>query len=272
MLEAYLVVILAMLAVPLLLLPVERLAPVERRQPANRLLFNLLYGPCIYAFALFMVTLTAPVFWAVAARAGGGLLPFGGATAPVALQLLFALAFAFVWDFCQYWLHRLQHAVPALWETHVFHHQETALNVTAYPRGHPLGVVAVIVFNLPLAVLFGNQAPHAAAALVLFPFWGFVTHANLRLGFGPLTPLLPSPQWHRIHHSALPEHRDRNFANLFPIIDIAFGTYYRPGRDEYPPTGAEGERVPDLRGATIQPFLAWWRMATGRGAAPIPRR
>ncbi|HEX8572494.1 MAG TPA: sterol desaturase family protein [Allosphingosinicella sp.] len=273
MLEAYLFVIVSMLAVPLLLLPVERLAPVERRQPARRLLFNLAYGPCIYAFALLVLVVSAPISLFVAGQSGGGLLPrFGGPAAPVAAQLLFALAFAFAWDFCQYWLHRLEHRRPLLWEIHLFHHQETALNVAAYARGHPLGVVAVVLFNLPLALLFGSQAPHAAAAFVLFPLWGFVTHANLRLGFGPVTPLIASPQWHRIHHSSLPEHRDRNFANLFPIIDIAFGTYHRPGRDEYPPTGAGGEPVGDLRSATVQPFIAWWRMARERPAGPIPPR
>jgi sterol desaturase/sphingolipid hydroxylase (fatty acid hydroxylase superfamily) len=277
MLEAYLVVMAAMLAVPLVLMPVERLAPVERRQPARRIAFNLLYGPFIYAFALFVLIASAPLFGFVAGRAGGGLVPaFGGSAAGVAAQLLFATAYAFVWDFCQYWLHRLQHRVPFLWETHLFHHQETALNVAAYSRGHMLAVIQVVAFNLPLALLFGSRAPNAAAAFLLFPLWGFVTHANFRLGFGPMTPLVASPQWHRIHHSALPGHRDRNFAALFPIIDIAFGTYYRPARDEYPPTGLSGEPVRDLRSATVQPFIAWWRMAGGlippRSPRAVPAR
>jgi len=178
--------------------------------------------------------------------------------------VLLALAFGFVWDLCQYGLHRLQHAIPFLWETHRFHHEETALNVAAYPRSHFLAVLAVVLFNLPLVALFGAQAPHAVAAFLMFPLWGFLSHANLRLGFGPLTPLVVGPQLHRIHHSALPEHRDRNFANLFPVIDIVFGTYYRPAPDEYPPTGTAGERVGNLRGATVQPFIAWRAMLAAR--------
>ena len=109
----------------------------------------------------------------------------------------------------------------------------------------------------------------------MFTLWGFVTHANLRLGFGPLTPLIAGPQLHRIHHSALPEHRDRNFSMLFPIIDIVFGTYYRPRPDEYPPTGTAGDKVNDLRGATVQPFVAWWHMMkawlSSRRSAPLIR-
>jgi sterol desaturase/sphingolipid hydroxylase (fatty acid hydroxylase superfamily) len=273
MLEAYLRLMVPALGLSLLLLALERLAPVEKRQPARRLLFNLLYGPCIYAFALFVVIASGPAFLFAIRQSGGGLLPvFGGAGSHVVAQILFALAFGFVWDLCQYGLHRLQHAIPFLWETHRFHHEETALNVAAYPRSHPLGLLGVIFFNLPLVVLFGPQAPHAVATFLMFQLWGYLTHANLRLGFGPLTPLVAGPQWHRIHHSALPEHRDRNFSILFPIIDIAFGTYYRPGPNEYPPTGTAGERVSNLRGATVQPFIAWWLMLRAWRGRPGARR
>lgn len=261
MLEVYLPTMTLVLGLSLLILPVERLAPAEKGQPGRRLLFNLLYGPCIYAFALFATLASAPAFLFVAGGTGGGLLPaFGGAGSPVPAQILFALAFAFVWDFSQYWLHRLQHKIPFLWETHRFHHEESAVNVACYARSHFLAVLIFILFNLPLPLLFGTRTPHAIAIFLLFVLWGFVTHANLRFGFGPLTPLIVGPQLHRIHHSVLPEHRDRNFTMLFPIIDIAFGTYYRPGPNEYPPSGIAGDRVPNLRGATVQPFIAWWRM------------
>jgi sterol desaturase/sphingolipid hydroxylase (fatty acid hydroxylase superfamily) len=259
MLETYLWTVGPVAAVSLLLLPLERLAPVEARQPAGRLLFNLLYGPVIFAFALATLIAAAPAYLFVSGLAGGGLVP-ALARQAVWAQILFALAYGFAWDLAQYWLHRLQHALPFLWETHRFHHEETALNVAAYSRGHFLGITAVVLFNLPLAVLFGSQAPNAVAAFLMFPLWGYFTHANLKLGFGPLSPFLVGPQWHRIHHSALPEHRDRNFATLFPVIDLAFGTYYRPRPDEYPPTGTDGEPVSSLRGATVQPFIAWWRM------------
>jgi sterol desaturase/sphingolipid hydroxylase (fatty acid hydroxylase superfamily) len=271
MIEACLVMMAIMLGLSLLLLLVERVAPVERGQPMHRLLFNLLYGPGIYAFAFVMAVALSPASLFLARQAGGGLLPvFGGAGSAVAAQILFALAFGFVWDFIQYWLHRLEHGIPFLWETHRFHHEEKAVNVACYARSHVLSVLTFAVFNLPLALLFGARMPHAIAIWLMFVLWGLVTHANLRFGFGPLTPLVVGPQLHRIHHSILPEHRDRNFAMLFPIIDIAFGTYYRPRPDEYPPTGVDGECVSNLRGATVQPFIAWWRMFGARRGARRP--
>jgi sterol desaturase/sphingolipid hydroxylase (fatty acid hydroxylase superfamily) len=62
-------------------------------------------------------------------------------------------------------------------------------------------------------------------------------HLNLRLGFGYLTLWIMGPQYHLIHHSMNPEHRDKNFANMFPIWDWLFGTAYVPASDEFPRTG-----------------------------------
>jgi sterol desaturase/sphingolipid hydroxylase (fatty acid hydroxylase superfamily) len=52
-------------------------------------------------------------------------------------------------------------------------------------------------------------------------------HANVRWDFGRLWWLIASPAFHRLHHSRLLEHRDRNFA-VFPIWDLLFGTALRP--------------------------------------------
>jgi sterol desaturase/sphingolipid hydroxylase (fatty acid hydroxylase superfamily) len=174
--------------------------------------------------------------------------------------------YAFVWDLTQYAFHRLQHATPALWATHRFHHDETALSAVAQARHHPTSTVLAALFHLPVLILLGAQVPHLVAAFLMFTLWGFVNHANLRIGFGPMTPVIAGPQWHRIHHSIRDEHRDRNFAALFPVIDVMFGTYWHPRHGEYPPTGVREPHVPSLRAATVDPFVAWYRMVYRRPA------
>jgi len=42
---------------------------------------------------------------------------------------------------------------------------------------------------------------------------------------------------HRIHHSVDAKHYNWNFADALQIFDIVFGTYHRPGREEFPATG-----------------------------------
>ena len=265
MLATYLSVLGSVLLLALLFLALERIAPAERGQGARGWLFNLAYTPFILAFAIALGIVAAPLFETVIALTGGGLLPvFVGADSGLAAHALFALAYAFAWDLSQYALHRLQHAVPLLWQTHKFHHDETEVNAVTQARVHPTSYVLAVLFHLPVLVLFGPQAPHFVAAFLMFRLWGFVNHANVRVGLGPLTPLVAGPQWHRIHHSIRDEHRDRNFAVLFPVIDLMFGTYCRPRPGEYPPTGLAGERVPSLQAATVEPFVGWHAMLRRR--------
>jgi sterol desaturase/sphingolipid hydroxylase (fatty acid hydroxylase superfamily) len=58
-----------------------------------------------------------------------------------------------------------------------------------------------------------------------------------------------SPQFHRIHHSIEPEHRDRNFGVIFSFWDRLFGTLYR-GDGGYPATGIADPDFPLERRAT----------------------
>ena len=62
-------------------------------------------------------------------------------------------------------------------------------------------------------------------------------HLNVRLSFGRFRTILTSPQYHRIHHAADASLANRNFAAIFPMFDVIFGTYPRPGENEYPASG-----------------------------------
>lgn len=265
MIANYLTILTTVIGIAILFAGLERLFPAERGQPARRWLFNFAYAPFALAFALALGVAVEPLFARAIGLAGGGLLPdLGVPGSGVAMQIAFALVYAFAWDCVQYWLHRLQHRHPALWATHRFHHDETALNATAQGRVHITSYALATLFHVPVLLLFGAQAPHFIAAFLMFTLWGFVNHANLRLGFGRFAPLLTSPQWHRIHHSRLPEHRDRNFAVLFPVIDMMFGTYWRPARDEYPPTGLDEPANGSLYAATVEPIAAWRALLSKR--------
>ena len=52
---------------------------------------------------------------------------------------------------------------------------------------------------------------------ILPSMWSYFVHANVRIGFGKLWWLLSSPQYHRIHHSILPRHRNKNFLAVAPF-------------------------------------------------------
>ena len=73
--------------------------------------------------------------------------------------------------------------------------------------------------------------------------------------------LFYGPQGHRIHHSRLDQHHDKNYAAYFPVWDLLFGTYHHPARDEFPPTGLNDEPEIDSFSETlVLPFRAWRKM------------
>jgi sterol desaturase/sphingolipid hydroxylase (fatty acid hydroxylase superfamily) len=250
------------------LYPLEMLFAAEDSQDFSKRLKNFAYMPLIISFAYLIqpaVNYAASGIIRTNPLPSGGLLPdfvFGNV-------VLSSLLFALIWDTWQYWVHRLQHSSRFFWATHEFHHSETALNATTHSRTHLLSHLMYIAFYLPILLLIGNLAPHWIVALLIFRFWGYFNHANLRLRLGPLTPVISGPQFHRIHHSVEPEHQNKNFAALFPVLDIIFGTYHAPKPDEYPATGlAEGKSVDFVRDATIEPVFIMRRALAGRRWLP----
>ncbi len=163
-------------------------------------------------------------------------------------------------DFLYYWYHRAQHRYPFLWAIHELHHSDTELNATSSYRTYWLEIpVQSMLVTTPTLVVFGGLGTrHATIVLACSLFFLIFSHANLRLSMGPLTAWLIGPQVHRIHHSRLPGHRDTNFAQYFPCLDRVFGSFTRPGKGEFPPTGAD-----DLPGdagmarVLVEPFRIW---------------
>jgi sterol desaturase/sphingolipid hydroxylase (fatty acid hydroxylase superfamily) len=167
--------------------------------------------------------------------------------------LLGAFVYIVVMDLGEYIFHRAQHAIPALWAMHSLHHSDPALNVSTAVRHFWLeqAIKSVTIYLLisliflPSPIIIGI---YAAAA-----YYNYFSHMNVRVGFGRFV-FLNSPQNHRIHHSTRPEHQGKNFAALFPIIDVIGGTYHRPHADEYPATGLnDGDRPISLTEAILWP-------------------
>ena len=127
-------------------------------------------------------------------------------------------------DAGEYLFHRAQHRIPFLWTMHSLHHSDPAVNVSTAPR-HFWGEVllkAVTIYAL-IGLLFKANAV-VVAAYTGFGLYNYVLHMNLRIGFGRWQPWLNSPQFHRLHHSALPEHHNCNFNQFFPVFDVLCGT------------------------------------------------
>jgi sterol desaturase/sphingolipid hydroxylase (fatty acid hydroxylase superfamily) len=242
-------------AIPLLLiifiaLFIERLKPAQASSlKAAR--FNLVYT-VLYTAAQSVIEPLLSVVTVLAINAAGGgwiVLPaVGWMVAPA--FLLYALTL----DFFEYLFHRAQHRLPFMWRMHSLHHSDTALNASTTSRHYWIepGIKAMTIY-LAAGILFKTN-PLILGLYAGLCFYNIFTHMNLRLGFGRWSVLMNSPQYHRIHHSRLPEHYNANFAQFFPVFDRAFGTCHMPREDEYPPTGLDtGESPSGLAEAVLWP-------------------
>jgi sterol desaturase/sphingolipid hydroxylase (fatty acid hydroxylase superfamily) len=167
---------------------------------------------------------------------------------------IFALFLTDFFTWCTHWAH---HKVPTLWGFHAVHHSQQHLNALSDNREH-VGetIISAALVYLPARIL-GLEAEAASTLAFIGVYVQILSHANIRTGLGPLRYLLISPQAHRIHHSNLPQHFDKNYGSCFAIWDHLFGTRYH-GNDEYPTTGILDENFPMERSSRPCSLLAGW--------------
>ena len=188
---------------------------------------------------------------------------------------------AVVSDLFTYTFHRLQHKIPFLWAMHSFHHSANALTFTTGARHFWLEKVmtSAVLPIMPILFLFPSGMQLTLTLIHFFP--DTCAHMNVRFGMGRMITWVNNPQWHRIHHSVLPEHHDKNFASLLPLWDILFGTAWIPKPDEYPVTGFDPPVRVDAVASIIWPFrhIRWPKTVLRRSrfetrtaaSAPNPR-
>ena len=149
-----------------------------------------------------------------------------GYTHKLPLGLLLVLG-VLVSDFCIYWGHRLSHRIPILWSIHRVHHTARSLDWVAAYREHPLDhLYTRLIENVPLLIL-GIPLETLAGFFVFRGLWALWIHSNADLPIGPLKYLCGCPHLHHWHHDEVTEGR-YNYANLMPLMDLLFGTYYAP--------------------------------------------
>jgi sterol desaturase/sphingolipid hydroxylase (fatty acid hydroxylase superfamily) len=238
--EAALFGTLPLLVIIVIALLIERINPAQV-QPLKSAGFNLVYT-LVYSLVQAAIVPLVSVATVVAVNAAGG----GWIELPnTGWGLLFGfLLYAFTLDLMEYLFHRAQHRFAVMWAMHSFHHSDTTLNATTTSRHYwaEHGIKMLTIFMLTGVIFKANAIIVGLYAVI--SFYNVFTHMNIRIGFGRMSFALNSPQYHRIHHSALPEHRDCNFAGLFPIFDVLFGTYRQPRAGEFPPTGVDDKKPP----------------------------
>jgi sterol desaturase/sphingolipid hydroxylase (fatty acid hydroxylase superfamily) len=169
----------------------------------------------------------------------------------------------------QYVVHRLFHAVPALWRLHRVHHADRLMDASTALRNHPgeqlilLALVcpAVLALGLPVwAVVLVELATFAVAV---------VSHANLHIALSwsrRLSWLVVTPAFHLVHHSAERSEHDSNFGDLTTFWDALFGSYRdRPSIARLGLGDASDARADNLIAQLCSPFVSERASAPPKG-------
>jgi sterol desaturase/sphingolipid hydroxylase (fatty acid hydroxylase superfamily) len=186
------------------------------------------------------------------------------------MLVLFTLTMLLMNDFARYLSHYLQHRVPILWELHKAHHSAEAMVVVTRYRVHPIetfiagcgeGLFEGIVYGVwlfyaydPVEIaVFGINIRRFRDIITL----DYIRHAPYKISYGPIfSKVLLSPHYHHLHHSALPEHWNKNFGFGLSCWDWLFGTLMAPKPNE---DFIFGLRLTDQES---EEYHTWWRLYT----------
>ena len=148
-------------------------------------------------------------------------------------------------DFIQWWIHRLLHASPRLWEFHKVHHSVEQMGFAAHLRYHWMETIVYRTIEyLPLAMIgFGIDDFFFVHMFTLAV--GHWNHANINVRLGYLKYIFNNPNMHMWHHAHdLPKDRQTgvNFGLTLSLWDYIFRTAYIPHSGKNIKLGFPGSR------------------------------
>jgi sterol desaturase/sphingolipid hydroxylase (fatty acid hydroxylase superfamily) len=144
---------------------------------------------------------------------------------PLWMELLLAIVFLDL--IAQYTVHYLLHHVNWMWRLHLVHHADTHVDASSGTRHHPGDFAFRLVASGVAIIAFGIPAVYYVIYRILTPFFGYFTHANIKLPKQldrVLSLVLVTPDMHKFHHHYQAPWTDSNFGNIFSFWDRLFGT------------------------------------------------
>ena len=181
---------------------------------AARVMADALHGPANRVVELGALWAGASWSWSLPSS---GVLD--GASTPVMV-----LAYMVALDVVGSALHRIMHEWAPAWAVHEIHHQPVDMSPALVGRKHVLTLALAAAVSASVGALLGGDPAQLWPLAIITPVWSYLNHADIRLPVGPLAYVLVTPQYHAIHHSADPQHHDRNYAARFVFIDLLMGT------------------------------------------------
>ncbi len=244
--------------------PLERWRPVEVGSSRSAVWVDVLYT-LIHRLGLFRIAMFFSVeplldeFFGQARLHGWDGIQLDALMAPwwpgvSDTAFLSFVVYLLAFDLLDYWIHRGQHQFDRWWALHAVHHSQRHMTMWSDNRNHLLDDALRDVIVAFTARAIGVPPGQFVAVVAVTQLVENLSHINARITFGWLGErLLVGPRFHRQHHGIGVGHEGHapgtlggcNFAVLFPVWDILFGTARFDG--QFDPTGIR-DQLPEHGG------------------------
>lgn len=208
------------------------LSPSSQADIKLWILNRLVFGNLILRFVTKTAVATAVYFWLLEIL-GSTQAPLENTPAWLA-SFVFTLFLFVLDDYGRFWVHRLLHKVPVLWEFHKVHHSAEVLTPLTVFRTHPVegvlfSLISILAQGAVVGIAIGIFGSQVSLATIIganiFSFTFHLVGSNLRHSHIPIQyPRIIerwfiSPAQHQIHHSLAERHYDKNFGVTFACWD-----------------------------------------------------
>ncbi|HTI19313.1 MAG TPA: sterol desaturase family protein [Trinickia sp.] len=226
---------LTIVAMYVVLRPLEALRPVEKWENRKAVRVDVLYSWIIKLglFNLFFFFAFQPLFdntqsWLRYHNIGtinlDNLWP-GVTSQPLVSFLIYFV----VIDFAGYWYHRWEHKFGIWWELHAVHHSQRQMSLWCDDRNHLLDDIIQAGFFAAIALAVGVAPAQFVVLTAVSNFLQSIQHTNARLNYGWLLErILVSPAFHRRHHAVGYGHEGTAYGCNFGVVlswwDMLFKT------------------------------------------------
>ena len=160
-------------------------------------------------------------------------------------------------DFAIYWWHRLNHKIPFLWRFHEIHHLDNFLDTTSAVRFHFGEVILSSLYRAIIVILCGIPFIVVIMHETILLMASLFHHSNMKTPnkFEKILQLfIVTPNWHWMHHHAVRQDTDSNYANLLTLWDYLFSSHCYRERTNTMPIGVENKKDTSLLRLLINPF------------------
>jgi sterol desaturase/sphingolipid hydroxylase (fatty acid hydroxylase superfamily) len=130
-------------------------------------------------------------------------------------------------DLWSYWLHRAYHEVQLMRRFHRVHHLDEQLDTTSAVRFHPGEVALSALLRMAPVTLAAIPFSHVVIFETVLLGASFFHHSNLRLPRATervISWIFVTPSIHWVHHHAVPQDTNSNYAAVFSLWDRLFGS------------------------------------------------